>query len=284
MPGNPIGLVLDSLLKRVFSSVSRGLGHQSDFFSSSLFRGLPPDTGDWFLALPPLVQFHADLPLFEGLVLPATPVVEAQEFMDGLTEEQGRGGGRLDPLDVAVEELPPTALPAFQARGAEVLQDVPCPVRAGLGVPAWPWPQEWRRSSSSSATSVPALDVLPAGLQQLGDEPGCLQFVEHPHANAEAIEGDLLDDVPVETALPDELQDKFLLLVGARPAIGVAAPTAMTIAVGAVFSGKAIGSVAFAVAVGRPLSVPVVEFAVVPVGDEADLADLTVDAVLEETI
>jgi len=58
------------------------------------------------------------------------------------------------------------------------------------------------------------------GVEQLVDQPGGLHLVELLDPLAEALAGEVVDLVLVERVLVDELQDEFLLLVAAAPAVG----------------------------------------------------------------
>lgn len=70
---------------------------------------------------------------------------------------------------------------------------------------------------------MPVVLLLPAAqIEQLGDETRGLQLVELPHPDAEAIERSLLDSVPVEVVLFNELEDELFLLVRAGPTVRAA--------------------------------------------------------------
>lgn len=109
-----------------------------------------------------------------------------------------------------------------------------------------------------------ALGAGVADLDQFPDETGGLELVELPHPDAEAIEGQFLDDVAVEVVLGDELEDEFFLLVGTGPA---------SVAVG--------GGIE---TVDGAIDSPVVTESVFVSGDEADRLDFTIDGVLEEVV
>jgi hypothetical protein len=96
-------------------------------------------------------------------VLPFAPVPEAQDLVDLTTDEERRGRGDDDALDITVVELPPTRLPALQARGAEVAEQVglgpidrsgPSPDR-GAGGSRWVRMDRQCCGQRSCTTSVP---------------------------------------------------------------------------------------------------------------------------------
>jgi len=99
-------------------------------------------------------------------------------------------------------------------------------------------------------------------LEQLSDETGGLELVEQLDPGAETVEGELFDGVPFEFMLGDQLQDEFLLLVGAGPAAG-----------GEVGAGGVLQA-----------ETDIVLESVFVSGDKADLLDFAIDGVLKKTV
>jgi len=109
-----------------------------------------------------------------------------------------------------------------------------------------------------------------------------LEFVEHLYPDAEAIESSLLNHVPVEFVLVDKLQDEFLLLVGARPAVGVTVAAVTVVTIPAIETVLAVVIPVTAVH-GNPGGSFIGESVFIP-WDESGLLDFAIHRILEEMV